>query len=144
LPSLHYRDPPSQKQARPLIFSGQRADTVIRKEKERPIMTPTSTARTRPPQAAKNQTLVFASGLAIIALIMLVIVFGGDHTARYRDLLGLSRFMADKQGLYADCVRGRSKENRYCAERMGVDQRLQQQRPKFSTGPGDSIPFSLR
>lgn len=104
----------------------------------------TATTRPRSEDPAKTRTLFIASGLAFIAILLLIIVFGGDHTARYRDYLGISRFMAEKQGLYADCVRKSGKGNRYCAERMGVDERLkQQQQPKYSTGPRDFIPFSL-
>lgn len=46
--------------------------------------------------------------------LLLVIIFGGESTRMVRDKLGISRYISEPQGVYANCNNLRNNRNRFC------------------------------
>lgn len=54
--------------------------------------------------------------LAFLAFIFLVIIFGGESTRSIRVKLGIAKYFAEPDGVYANCNNLRNNRNRFCQE----------------------------
>jgi hypothetical protein len=91
----------------------------------------------------KRNQLSVAAGIALVASVLLVIIFGGDLTEPARDLLGLDYYLADQEGVYADCRSAENRDNKFCQTHFSNAIRRGSEPLTPSERPGDSPPFRL-
>lgn len=107
----------------------------------------------RKAEQAQRVKLAAAYSMLLIASALVVVIFGGDRFSGVRDTLGISRFMAEKKGLYSNCNRD-ANGNRFCGQKS-IDERvgrrnttnpsssIDTERIDYSRRPGDFVPFRL-
>ena len=98
-------------------------------------------------QQYERLELITASVLAVFTTFLLIVIFGGDTTYSIRRAIGLSYFMSERTGVYADCSKAQNRNNKFCQDQPAYQRRLDQ-KPEHSPGhywdnPGNSAPFSL-
>jgi len=98
-------------------------------------------------QHRKKMSLITASALLVFTSFLLFVIFGGDTTASLRRALGISYFMSERTGVYADCSKPWNRNNKFCSGEPAY-QRRSDKKPDGAPArswdlPGNSAPFSL-
>jgi hypothetical protein len=80
--------------------------------------------------------------LAGVAGLFFIAICGGDAMEPLRHYLGLDYFLAEEQGVYADCSKPSNHKNRFCRRDYSSPVRRYDQSPSWER-PDNGLPFTL-
>ena len=94
-------------------------------------------------QLAQQIQLGVGAVLLFFTAFFLTVLFGGELTAPLRDSLGITAFLSEQSGVYADCSVQSNQNNRFCRKDYTSALKKPPQQAKFWSKPGNGPVFSL-
>ena len=81
--------------------------------------------------------------LLFFTAFFLTVLFGGELTKPLRDSLGITAFLSEQAGVYADCSVHSNQNNRFCKKDYASALKKPARKSDFWRKPGDGPVFSL-